>query len=87
MARHIADERQPKLTVSLGADLVDVSRDFASLRRLLWILLDNALKYTQAPGRIDVALNATANRATVMVRDIGSGISETDLPHIFDRFY
>jgi heavy metal sensor kinase len=87
MARPIADERHLSLTVSLGAQLVNVLGDFATLRRLLWILLDNALKYTPAPGQIDVALSASSQRATVTVRDSGAGISESDLPHIFDRFY
>jgi len=61
--------------------------DFSSLRRLLWILLDNALKYTPAPGQIDVALGSVSGRATLTVRDSGIGISPSDLPHIFDRFY
>jgi heavy metal sensor kinase len=87
MARPIADERGLAVTVSLGARLVNVPGDFATLRRLLWILLDNALKYTPAPGQIEVALSATGRQATVMVRDSGAGISEADLPHIFDRFY
>ena len=88
MARPIAEDRHLDLSVSLGASpLVNVLGDFATLRRLLWILLDNALKYTQAPGRIDVALSANSHQATVEVRDSGVGISAADLPHIFDRFY
>lgn len=87
MARPIADERGLAVKVSLGARLVNVRGDFTTLRRLLWILLDNALKYTPPPGRIEVALSATDKQATVMVRDSGAGISEADLPHIFDRFY
>jgi len=87
-ARPIAEDRQLDLSVSLGAShLVNVLGDFATLRRLLWILLDNALKYTQAPGRIDVALTSDNHKATVEVRDTGVGISSVDLPHIFDRFY
>jgi signal transduction histidine kinase len=66
---------------------VNVLGDFQALRRLLWILLDNALKYTKAPGRIEVTLSTEGHQARVLVRDTGSGISESDLPHIFDRFY
>jgi len=88
MARPIAADRRLDLSVSLGASrLVNVLGDFPALRRLLWILLDNALKYTPATGRIDVALSANSHLATVEVRDSGVGISAEDLPHIFDRFY
>ena len=61
--------------------------DSAGLRRLLWILLDNALKYTDAPGRIEVTLNAAAGATTLQVRDSGIGIAALDLPHVFERFY
>jgi heavy metal sensor kinase len=88
LARPIAEKRHLDLSVTLDAShLVNVRGDFTTLRRLLWILLDNALKYTQTPGRIDVALNANSRQATVEVRDSGVGISAADLPHIFERFY
>jgi heavy metal sensor kinase len=88
MARPIAD--QSGLTLELvnrtnaGAKVLG---DFASLRRLLWILVDNALKYTPAPGKIEVSLATVAEGTTLSVRDNGIGISATDLPRIFDRFY
>ena len=88
LARPLAEERNLTLSVSTApTSLVKVSGDFSSLRRLLWILLDNALKYTPAPGQIDVALGSVSGRATLTVRDSGIGISPSDLPHIFDRFY
>ncbi|HTW81000.1 MAG TPA: ATP-binding protein [Terracidiphilus sp.] len=88
MARPIAEDRLLDLSVSLGPSrFVKVLGDFTALRRLLWILLDNALKYTQSPGRIDVTLIANSHQATIEVRDSGVGISAADLPHIFDRFY
>lgn len=54
---------------------------------LVVILLDNAIKYTKAGGDIDIRTEKTNNRSRLMVKDNGIGISETDLPHIFDRFY
>jgi signal transduction histidine kinase len=88
LARPLAGERKHTLAVSLGAERsVNVLGHLPSLRRLLWILLDNALKYTPSPGKIDVTLSTSPRLATVLVRDDGVGIPAKDLPHIFDRFY
>ena len=60
------------------------------MKQLLVILLDNALKYTPAGGTVAVALRRAsdeADMAEVLVRDSGVGISATDLPHVFERFY
>lgn len=88
IARPIAQERSLVLSVSLEEKKpVLVLGDFSALRRLLWILLDNALKFTQPHGQIEVALHSTGEQATVVVRDSGAGIPEEALPYIFDRFY
>lgn len=86
-ARSLANERNLDLRVSLGTQFAYVFGDVTTLRRLIWILLDNALKYTPEPGTIDVKLSTTAELATVTVRDSGIGISKSDLPHIFDRYF
>lgn len=60
--------------------------DRSSLRRLFSILLENAIKYTPAFGRIEMELAVSSARATVTVTDSGIGIAEALLPRIFDRF-
>ena len=50
-------------------------------------LLDNALKYTPARGRVAVSVRGEEAEVVISVRDTGVGISESDLPHIFKRFY
>ena len=66
---------------------VTVTGDAGWLERLLLNLLDNALKYTPAGGRIGVSVARVGDRARVDVRDTGSGISPEALPRIFERFY
>ena len=88
MARPIAGERSHTISVSLDANRpVSVSGDLPNLRRLFWILLDNAIKYTPSPGQIDVSLTTTPAEATVLVRDNGIGIPAAALPQVFDRFF
>ncbi|MDQ6634168.1 MAG: HAMP domain-containing histidine kinase [Gemmatimonadota bacterium] len=57
------------------------------LHRLLVILLDNAVKYTPAGGRVTVSVRLDGIHAIVDVTDTGGGITSTALPHVFDRFY
>jgi heavy metal sensor kinase len=69
------------------AELPPVQGDYSTLHRLLWILLDNAAKYTIQPGTIQIVLKQSGEMLTLEVRDTGIGISPSDLPHIFKRFY
>jgi len=61
--------------------------DVSMLRRLLNILLDNAIKYTPELGMIDVSLERANARLELKVRDSGIGIPPDALSRIFDRFY
>jgi signal transduction histidine kinase len=61
--------------------------DAPTLKRLVWILLDNAIKYSRPDGKISVTLSLFADRVTVHVEDNGIGIAPVDLPFIFERFY
>ncbi len=87
-ARVVATAREHTLTFSSHAMRpATVWADYASVRRLIWILLDNAIKYTPSPGFIEVSVNASDQAVLVTVRDNGIGVSSSDLPHIFGRFY
>jgi heavy metal sensor kinase len=57
------------------------------VRRLLWNLMDNAVRFTPPPGKIQVDLSCQGDQAVVVVADTGIGISKQDLPHVFDRFH
>ena len=63
-----------------------VSGEREDLRRALWNLVDNALKYTRA-GRVDLRLAAENGVARLEVRDTGVGIATDHLEHVFDRFW
>ena len=81
---------QSKL-LSFSADISPVpmlvTGDAAALESLLLTVLDNAVKYTQAGGRVDLRCSANADTAWIEVEDTGLGIADEDLPRVFDRFF
>jgi heavy metal sensor kinase len=74
------------LTARMPAEPVWVRADAIAIDRLMLILVDNAVKYTPAGGRCEIELSQGKGQADITVRDTGIGISEGDLPSIFDRF-
>jgi len=64
-----------------------VRGDKGMLRQLMRILVDNAIKYTPAGGKITLGLQNSGLECVMSVSDTGPGISAEELPRIFDRFY
>jgi two-component system, OmpR family, sensor histidine kinase MprB len=78
-----AEDRFPSLEFALDADETTVWGDPEELERALWNLVENAAKWSNSGGRIDL----TTVGGEVTVRDHGPGVPEADRPFIFDRFY
>ena len=85
--RVLAEERGLQLLRDADGRDATVCGHALSLRRLLVILLDNALKHTPRDGQITVSTAATASEVWLEVADTGDGVPREAVPYIFDRFY
>lgn len=84
----VAEERGIDVELVSGPPL-PARGDAAQFRRVIGNLLDNAIRFTPAGGRVRVSLASRADDGTVLleIRDTGIGIAPADVPRVFDRFY
>jgi len=64
-----------------------VQADIDAVTQLLWILVDNAVKFTKPDGGIELGLRELDSTASITVADDGTGIPPDDLERVFERFY
>ena len=86
-ARLKATQKQQTLGVECQPDLPPVRADSSRLREVLQNLLDNAVQYTPAGGRITVLAARVDSQVVLSVSDTGIGIPKADQERIFERFY
>jgi len=82
----LAKEIEIRLTIHEGLDRPLVSGDLNRLRQVIWNLLSNALKFSDAGSEIEVSVSLVPHGIEMSVADQGMGIRPSFLPFIFDRF-
>src|SRR5438067_1421176 len=85
-ARPAIEKRQHTLTVDVPHQAIYVNGDLARLAQVLSNLLDNAAKYSEPGGRIELKAVAAGAVVTIKVTDHGIGIDRELLPRVFDLF-
>ncbi|MGG3522075.1 HAMP domain-containing sensor histidine kinase [Bacillus pseudomycoides] len=82
----IAAYQEKKMTLEIESKVSFIG-DRERIHQMVVILLDNAMKYTDVGGTIQVACMQTNGSITIQVKDNGIGIKEEEIPKLFDRFY
>ena len=82
----VAQSKQVGVIVG-NLDSARIDGDSELVRRLMMILLDNAIKFTPAGREVRLSVFADTTSATLVVEDSGIGIPAEQLPQVFDRFY
>jgi signal transduction histidine kinase len=82
-----AADRRMKIEVVAPPAPVYVFADSGRLQQVLHNLIENALQYGSPGGRVKVRVGAAPGEALLVVSDTGVGISEDDVPYVFERFF
>jgi heavy metal sensor kinase len=84
--RLLAEEKAILLRSHVAAGIY-VEGDRSRLQQVIVNLIDNAIKYTQEGGQVEISVRRDVAMAVLEVSDNGAGISAQALPHVFERFY
>lgn len=85
--RFCVEKAGGQLTLNLEAPTMLIEGDRMHLSNLLFNLLDNAIKYSEAPPLIVISTRKEGEYLQLLVKDNGIGIPKADLARVFDKFY
>ncbi|MDL2248421.1 HAMP domain-containing histidine kinase [Tyzzerella sp. OttesenSCG-928-J15] len=80
-------EKNMALEISFADRTNIVHADYEKIQRVVYNLLDNAVKFTPQNGRIKIETTINDKKVFVSIKDSGKGLSEAERQHIFERFY
>ncbi|MEK4094892.1 sensor histidine kinase [Bacillus sp. FSL E2-0195] len=84
--KEIASYQEKAMILKVERDITFMG-DRERIHQMMVILLDNAMKYTNEDGYIQIDCTQTSNSIRIRVKDNGIGVKEEDIPNLFDRFY
>ncbi len=86
-ARQVAEDKRLRLETFVDPELGAILGDKDKLEKIVLNLVFNALKFTPSGGRVSLRADKQGEEFVLTVADTGMGISEKNLPHVFDRFW
>ena len=83
----LAEKHSITFRMDLTDEKIRIMGDKNSIAQIITNLCENAIKYTSAGGAVQLFVKTTENNLVIQVQDNGIGIAESEIPHIFERFY
>ncbi len=81
------DARRLEVSFETDSDRMEVLADRDSIHQVLYNICDNAIKFADEGGSYQISVREKEKKIFVSVYNTGAGIAESDLPHVFERFY